>query len=131
DQRAPRPSSPGNTARRPPPIAVSPRPRWRADLRGDRNAEVDRWLAVIELGHSALLPVAIRIARHTLSAVAGMATSVTPSGASASTIAFITVGVAATVPPSPTPLMPSGLDLLGTGLKSTAMSGIVSARGIA
>jgi hypothetical protein len=30
-------------------------------------------------------------------------TSVTPSGAVASRVAFITVGVAATVPPSPTP----------------------------
>src|SRR5437763_9169590 len=75
-------------------------------------------------------PSAIRIARHTLSADAGIATSVTPSGASASTIAFITVGVAATVPPSPTPLMPSGLDKLGTGLKAIAIAGKLSARGM-
>jgi hypothetical protein len=44
------------------------------------------------------------MAHHTRSGVAGIATSATPSGASASRIAFITVGVAATVPPSPTPL---------------------------
>ena len=37
------------------------------------------------------------------SGVAGIGTSVTPSGASASRIAFITVGVLATVLPSPTP----------------------------
>ena len=71
-----------------------------------------------------------RIARHTCSGLAGIATSATPSGASASRIAFITVGVAATVPPSPTPLMPSGLDKLGTGLKSTAIAGKLSARGM-
>jgi hypothetical protein len=53
------------------------------------------------------------------SAVAGIGTSVTPSGASASRIAFITVGVLATVLPSPTPLAPSGLVVLGTGLKRT------------
>ena len=52
------------------------------------------------------------------SAVAGIGISPTPSGASASMIAFITVGVAATVPPSPTPFTPIGFDLLGTGLKS-------------
>ena len=54
------------------------------------------------------------------SGVAGIGTSVTPSGASASRIAFITVGVLATVPPSPTPLAPSGFVVLGTGLKSIA-----------
>jgi hypothetical protein len=60
---------------------------------------------------------------------AGIGMSVTPSGASASTIAFMTVGVEATVPPSPTPLAPRGLVGLGTGLKSMLMAGNVSARG--
>src|SRR5216683_6997381 len=73
---------------------------------------------------------ALWIACHTRSGVAGIGTSWTPSGASASRMAFITVGVAATVPPSPTPLIPSGLDLLGTGLKSTVIAGSVSARGM-
>jgi hypothetical protein len=50
------------------------------------------------------------------SGVAGIGTSVTPSGASASRIAFITVGVEATVTPSPTPLAPRGFVVLGTGL---------------
>ncbi len=59
-----------------------------------------------------------------------MARSVTPSGARASRIAFITVGVLATVPPSPTPLTPSRFVVLGTGLKSTLIAGIVSARGM-
>lgn len=72
-----------------------------------------------------------RIARQMRSGVAGIATSVMPSGASASRIAFITVGVAATVPPSPTPLIPSGFELLGTRLKSIATAGIISARGSA
>jgi hypothetical protein len=51
--------------------------------------------------------------------------------ARASRMAFITVGVPATVPPSPTPLAPSGLVGLGTGLKSIAKGGKMSARGIA
>ena len=59
------------------------------------------------------------MARQMRSGVAGIGTSVTPSGESASRIAFMTVGVAATVPPSPTPLAPSGSVGLGTGLKST------------
>jgi hypothetical protein len=64
------------------------------------------------------------------SGVAGIGTSVTPSGARASRIAFMTVGVEATVPPSPTPLAPNGFVVLGTGLKSTAIAGTVSARGM-
>src|SRR5215471_5374842 len=58
----------------------------------------------------------------------GQGTSVTPSGESASRIAFMTVGVAATVPPSPTPLAPNGLVGLGTGLKSTRIAVAVAAR---
>jgi hypothetical protein len=53
------------------------------------------------------------MARQMRSGVAGIVTSVTPSGARASRIAFITVGVEATVPPSPTPLAPNGCVVLG------------------
>src|SRR5689334_1435112 len=59
------------------------------------------------------------------SGVAGIGKSVIPSGARASRIAFITVGVEATVPPSPTPLAPNGFVVLETGLKSTLTSGNV------
>jgi Phage derived protein Gp49-like (DUF891) len=48
------------------------------------------------------------------SGVAGIGTSVTPREESASRIAFITVGVAATVPPSPTPLAPIARALYAT-----------------
>src|SRR5262249_59679753 len=51
------------------------------------------------------------MARHTRSGVHGIGTSVTPSGRSASTMAFTTAGVDAIVPASPTPLAPSGLSL--------------------
>ncbi len=74
---------------------------------------------------------AARIALHTRGLVAGMSSSVTPSGASAFTIASITAGNAPTVPASPAPLAPSGLVFVGTGLLSIAMAHIVSARGIA
>ena len=49
------------------------------------------------------------IARHTWPLVAGMARSRTPSGASASTSAFMTAAGAPIVPASPQPLAPSGL----------------------
>ena len=42
----------------------------------------------------------------------------------------MTVGVETTLPPSPTPLAPNGFVVLGTGLKSTMIGGIVSARGM-
>jgi hypothetical protein len=71
-----------------------------------------------------------RIARQMRSGVAGIGTSVTPSGARASRIAFMTVGVAAIVPPSRTPFAPNGFVVLGTGLKSTLIVGTVSARGM-
>jgi hypothetical protein len=60
----------------------------------------------------------------------GHGRSVKPTGARASRIAFITVGVEATVPPSPTPLTPSGFVVPGTGLKSMVIGGIMSARGM-
>ena len=49
------------------------------------------------------------IACHTRCGVAGICRLRTPSGQSASMIAFMTVGVEPTVPDSPTPLTPSGL----------------------
>jgi hypothetical protein len=58
----------------------------------------------------AVYPVArALIARHTWPLVAGMARSRTPSGASASTTAFMTAAGAPIVPASPQPLAPSGL----------------------
>ena len=71
------------------------------------------------------------MARHTFIAVAGISTSVTPSGASASMMAFITTGMAPTVPASPAPLAPSGLYLVGTGLLFTSMYGTICACGMA
>ena len=71
------------------------------------------------------------MARHTRSADAGMSSVRTPSGASASITALITTGNAPTVPASPAPFAPSGLSFVGTGLLSTCMSGMSSARGIA
>ena len=53
------------------------------------------------------------MADHTCWGEAGMATSVTPSGARASTTALITAGAAPMVPASPMPLTPSGLVGLG------------------
>ena len=40
-------------------------------------------------------------------------------------MAFITTGMAPTVPASPAPLAPSGLYLVGTGLLLTSMFGII------
>ena len=71
-----------------------------------------------------------RTARRIRSDVAGIGRPVMPSGARASRIAFITAGVVATVPPSPAPLAPSRLVVLGTGLKSMVIAGSMSARGM-
>src|SRR5476651_718210 len=76
-------------------------------------------------------PLAFSMARQTFCAVAGISTSLTPSGANASITAFITAGIAPTVPASPAPLAPSGLYLVGTGFDFTSMLHIVSARGMA
>ena len=54
-------------------------------------------------------PVASSMARRTFFGEAGMVTSVTPIGRSASTTAFITAGVEVMVPASPMPFTPSGL----------------------
>ena len=69
------------------------------------------------------------IAAQTRSGVAGMSMSVTPRGASASTTAFITAGVAAIVPASPMPFTPSGFDGLGVTVWSSSMLGTSAADG--
>jgi hypothetical protein len=76
--------------------------------------------------------LAWRIACQTRCGVAGIWILRTPSGHSASMMAFITVGVEPTVPDSPTPFAPRGLLLAGT-LSSRVLEkvGKVSARGIA
>lgn len=103
--------------------------------RGERkdNSEKDRNPAEDTLLH---LPVRYFlvswIACHTRCGVAGIWMLRTPSGHSASMIAFMTVGVDPTVPDSPTPLAPIGLLLAGTVSSSWLLKvGKVSARGIA
>ncbi len=54
------------------------------------------------------------IAFHTVSGVAGMSMSVTPTPESASTSAFISAGGEPTAPASPAPFTPSGLVSQGT-----------------
>ena len=58
--------------------------------------------------------LAFSIACHIRAGVAGIAISVTPSGASASRTAEITAGAAPTVPHSPAPLAPNGFVAVGT-----------------
>src|SRR5581483_4245426 len=74
---------------------------------------------------------AARIARQTVSGVAGIAISLTPSGFSASASALPTAGIAPTAPASPAPLTPSGLVLVGTGFDRQWIGEKLSARGIA
>ena len=71
------------------------------------------------------------MACHTRSGVAGISRSVTPTGASAFMIAFISDGMAPTVPASPAPFTPSGLRWVGTSLLATSKALKLSARGIA
>ena len=63
------------------------------------------------------------IACHTRCGVAGIWMLRTPSGHSASMIAFMTVGVEPTVPDSPTPLAPIGLVLAGTRVVERVVEG--------
>src|SRR6266498_5127569 len=73
--------------------------------------------------------LASSIARQTRSGVAGMSTSVTPKGASASTTAFITAAVEAIVPVSPTPFTPSGFVVLGVSVRPSSNDGSSAADG--
>src|SRR5437867_3457841 len=62
--------------------------------------------------------------------VAGIATSRTPNGCSASTIAFITAGVEAIVPASPIPFVPNGFTGLGVKVAASSKDGRSDAVGI-
>src|SRR5256885_7123496 len=62
--------------------------------------------------------------------VAGIATSLTPKGSSASTMAFITAGVEAIVPASPMPLVPNGFTGLGVTVAASSNDGRSEAVGI-
>src|SRR5205085_9765634 len=70
------------------------------------------------------------ITRHRRSDVAGIGTSVTPSGAKASKTALVRQATAPTVPASPAPFAPSGLRAVGTPSVAISKNGISSARGI-
>src|SRR5256885_4417592 len=62
--------------------------------------------------------------------VAGIATSRTPNGWSASTMAFITAGVEAIVPASPIPFVPNGFTGLGVMVAASSNDGRSEAVGI-
>ena len=70
------------------------------------------------------------MARHTLSGVAGMEMSSTPSSDSASTMALITAGGEPMAPISPQPLTPSVLWAQSVVWVPTLISGRSSARGM-
>ena len=62
------------------------------------------------------VPRALRMARHSFSAVAGSSNDGAAICANASLTAFITAGIAQRVPASPTPLPPSGFRSVKVGL---------------
>src|SRR4051794_17360974 len=68
-------------------------------------------------------------ARQTRSGVAGMSMSVTPSSASASTMAFITAAGEAIAPVSPTPFTPIGFVGLGVTVRWSSQRGNSAAEG--
>src|SRR5205807_3461477 len=80
------------------------------------------------LAQELVLVAHFRIARQTVSGVAGMETSRTPRSASASTIAFMTAAGAGVVPPSPPALMPKGLVGESTSTISLRSAGTSAAR---
>src|SRR6516162_9739742 len=84
---------------------------------------------VVELCRNHAFPLAALMASHTRWGEAGMATSVTPRCERASTIAFMTAGVAAIVPASPIPLTPRGFVGLGVTVRSVTMLGNSAADG--
>src|SRR4029450_10378667 len=95
----------------------------------DGFVDAGRALVVECCGDHACPSRASRMAAHTRSGVAGMAMSVIPSGARASTMALMTVGVDTIVPASPMPLTPSGLVGLGVTVWSSLMFGTSAAEG--
>src|SRR5215469_16615616 len=103
-------------------------PRMRALL----SRRMREFLAgVMALGPYSLHRGSARILRHTRSGVAGISMWLTPSPASASTIALITAASAGVVPPSPPERTPSLFVGDGTSLSAVDKKGSVSARGIA
>src|SRR5438309_4136891 len=86
---------------------------------------------VIECGwNHGFAPPLRCISAQSFCGVAGIATSLTPNGSSASTMAFMTAGVEAIVPASPTPLVPSGLTGLGVTVAASSYEGRSDAVGI-
>src|SRR5438045_7631009 len=84
--------------------------------------------------HASLLFKFIRvhpwlITLQTSSGLIGISRCRTPNGASASTIAPTTAGVAPIVPASPTPLTPSGFTGDGVSVRSSSKFGTCFARG--
>src|SRR6185436_1246545 len=86
-------------------------------------------LRTVELEALHATPPAALMARQTLSGVAGMSMSLTPSGARASSTALITAGGTPMAPTSPTPLAPSGLWVHGVTWLPTLKKGRSAARG--
>jgi len=72
----------------------------------------------------------LAMASHTRSEVAGMSISTMPSGANASTTAFMIAAGAPMVPASPQPLAPSGLCVQSVVLVSSLNGRKLSARGM-
>src|SRR5262249_16789206 len=94
-------------------------------LDGARTHVLECWR-----NHRARPPLlACWIASQTRCGDAGMSRSVIPSGASASTTAFMTAGVDAIVPASPTPFTPMGFVGLGVTVDAVSMPGISAADG--
>ena len=100
-------------------LVIAARRRVEADERRDELDELG--LAAADLGDDLVFELrkthagvyvaaASRMARQTRSPFAGMSTCRTPNGASASTTAFCTAGVAPIVPDSPIPFAPEGVD---------------------
>ena len=99
-----------------------------AALGGGRRRSPIAGTLVVEVVHGVLSPQAILLAaRQTVSAVAGMAMSFTPS---ASVSALMKAGGEPIAPASPQPFTPSGLCVQGVTVWSTVKLGRSSARGM-
>src|SRR2546421_5741056 len=86
---------------------------------------------VIECGWNHRFAPPLRcISAQSFCGVAGIATSLTPNGSSASTMAFMTAGVEAIVPASPMPLVPSGVTGLRVMVDASSKDGTSEAVGI-
>src|SRR5438445_12517111 len=79
---------------------------------------------VIECGWNHRFAPPLRcISAQSFCGVAGIATSLTPNGSSASTMAFITAAVEAIVRASPIPLLPLGFTGLGVMAHASSKDG--------